>query len=176
MDFAVEMAQKHVELTIIEMMINDMQNLDSETVISEVKNGDWSSVEKAKVIQDTFMKIKDVMILQKLEMDNDYNHDDIYSESFADKKRWGLKVTSYHNLFQMDYYLQGLLSHFLGRYDKALELYTESLEIAGQMSNNDLRLACLQNISLIVNEKQHQEKDAIQQWSKQYSHMQLLNP
>ena len=77
------------------------------------------------------MKIKDVMILQKLEMDNDYNHDDIYSESFADKKRWGLKVSSYHNLFQMDYYLQGLLSHFLGRYDKALELYTESLEIAG---------------------------------------------
>lgn len=68
-----------------------------------------------------------------------------------------MRMISYESLFQMDFFLQAVFLHYHGEATRALELYTASLQQSGMTSDNLLRLAALENIAMIVSEKQEYE-------------------
>ena len=71
------------------------------------------------------------------------------------KHRNGLREFSYSEIIQIKTYLKAYYFHTLGenRVDDALELYTKSLSIGGEICCNYLRLETLQRIEQILTEK-----------------------
>lgn len=71
------------------------------------------------------------------------------------KHRNGLREFSYSDIIQIKTYLKAYYFHTLGenRLDDALELYTKSLSIGGEICYNYLRLETLQSIEQILTEK-----------------------
>ena len=69
--------------------------------------------------------------------------------------RNGLREFSYSEIIQIKTYLKAYYFHTLGEnhLDDALELYTKSLSIGGEICYNYLRLETLQSIEQILTEK-----------------------
>ena len=71
------------------------------------------------------------------------------------KHRNGLREFGFSDIIQIKTYLKAYYFHTLGenRLDYALELYTNSLSIGGEICYNYLRLETLQSIEQILTEK-----------------------
>lgn len=155
LDFAIDLALTHLELTLIERLIRDKSEPFTEEQLRIITiRHDWRIIEQEEIVTRVILLISRLETLQE-ETDLCV---DIFSTPFAVKYRYGFKVIPYLTLYQRLLFLQGVFLHSNGKPSEALYQYTQSLTAGGPTSCNTVRLSCLENIKIITDEKRTVEQ------------------